>query len=195
MKSKTLALEKVASICGVSLKRVRRWVEKKGLRTHLLSQNEEVVNYDDLIDFLVQYNMPIPESVMPFKAKKILFIFSKEILDDVYIQFLISFFRRLKKEANFIVDYVSYGPNAKMKLMIFRPDLIVLDIGESEEDAIAISKFIKGTDEFRSIKVVAVAHSTICGDRKNIIENSGIDEVLPRSIEIRPMIRRIRGLF
>ena len=194
MKNQTLSLDQIASICGVSLNLVRRWIEKKGLKVDASDGTGEKVRHADMINFLVKFNMQIPDSIMPIKVKKILFIYSNASDDKLFMRFLINFLGQLKKEKRgFIADHISYGPDAKMKVMVFKPDLIILDMTEHEEDAVNMSKLIKSTEEFNSINLVAITGADLFERYKVSAQKSGIDEVLIGSVEIGPLAKRLMG--
>lgn len=193
MMQQTLSIEQVASICGVSLDRVKRWIGKLRLKTCPSLENTAAVLRHDLIDFLVQHNMPIPESLIPFAAKKILFVLSKEVLDDVYMQFVMLFFEKLKTEANCIIDYVSFGAEAKMKIMVYKPAVIILDVTGQGEDSLSILQIIRKTEEFCSIKVIALLRRDVQASTEEQISTLGVEAVMPRSIELRTLIEKIHS--
>ena len=87
----SLDIEQVASVCCVSVARVDRWIDVRGLRVSGQGECRNILS-SDLVDFLVQYNMPIPEIILPAQAKKILFVFKNETLEFIYVKFLIEFF-------------------------------------------------------------------------------------------------------
>jgi hypothetical protein len=185
MKNQTLSLVQIASICGVSLSLVRRWIEKKGLKVDLSEGMEEKVHHSDMINFLVKYNMHIPDSIIPIKAKKILFIYSNTANDKVFLKFLINFLGKLKKEkCGFIADHILYGHDAKMKIMVFNPDLIILDMTDGEEKAIEISKIIKSLDEFASVNILAITNEKIFKKCNILAKQYGIDDVIIGSADI-----------
>lgn len=193
MKNQALTLDQIASLCGVSLLRVRRWIEKKGLQVCSPDSSEEMVRHADLIDFLVKFNMPIPDSIMPFKAKKILFIYSNYSGERLFIRFLVHFLGQLKKEQrNLIADHVAYGPDAKMKVMVFKPDLIILDMTESDQEALAMWRQIKNTEEFSSSRLVAITGKGPLVEKKAAFEKEGIDEVVSSPVEIEQLAKRLR---
>ncbi|MDY0351000.1 MAG: hypothetical protein RBR09_07090 [Desulfobulbaceae bacterium] len=193
MKKRALSLEQIATLCGVSPGRVSRWIEKKGLQTLSSEGTEDMVLQADLIDFLVKYNMPIPDSIMPFQAKKILFIYSNFSDERLFIRFLVHFLGQLKKEQrNLIADHVAYGPDAKMKVMVFKPDLILLDMMENNREAIAMIRQIKNTEEFSSIRLVAITDAGLPGREKEGFRRHGIDEVVSNSTEINQLVRKLR---
>lgn len=193
MKNQAWTLDQIASLCGVSLLRVRRWIEKKGLQVCSTDGSEEIIRHADLIDFLVKYNMPIPDSIMPFQAKKLLFIHSNYSGERLFIRFLVHFLGQLKKEQrNLIADHVSYGPDAKMKVLVFKPDLIILDMMESDQEALAMWRQIKNTEEFSSSRVVAITGSGILEEKKAAFQKDGIDEVVSNPVEIEQLAKRLR---
>ncbi|MBA3014349.1 MAG: hypothetical protein KKD63_14580 [Proteobacteria bacterium] len=185
MKNKLLSIDQVANVCGVSPDRVRRWIEKRGLKTDPTNNTEEFVHHADMIDFFVKFNMPIPDSILPFKTKKILFIYDTNSDNKVFMSFLIEFLGNLRTENNnFITDHISYGPDAKIKLMVFNPDLVLLDMTENDNDAINMSIQIKSTEEFNKIKLVAITSDQLLELYKNRAVACGIDEILPYSMNL-----------
>jgi hypothetical protein len=194
MKNQALSLEQIASICGVSLKLVRRWIEKKGLKVDSSDGSGEKVQHADMINFLVKYNMQIPDSIMPIKVKKILFIYSNASDGKLFLRFLINFLGQLKKDKHgFIADHIAYGPDAKMKVMVFKPDLIILDMTGHAEDAVSMGMLIKNTEEFNSINLVAVTGAELFDRYSASAAKSGIDEVLIGSVETGPLAKRLMG--
>lgn len=195
MTGEILSVEQVASLCGVSIDRVRRWIGKRGLTSYSQDQATEGVERDKLINFLLQHNMPLPESIIPFKAKKILFVLASEMFNDLFIQFFMRFFEKIRKEANCIIDYIAYGPNVKMKIMIFKPHLVLLDTAGCGTDATNTARFIKNTDEFSMIKVISLVEKMPLGSNKHDIQNITVDAVVPRCIDIQSLIKKIESLF
>lgn len=189
--AKAIGIDQVANLCCVSVDRVRSWIER-GLLKSSLSMEFEKTRREDLVDFLVQYNMPIPDSILPVKAKKILFIFSSETLAYIYVSFLINFFRRLKKEENFISDYVSYGKNTKYKILTFMPDLIITDTIGAFDESLEVINFAKNVGGEKLLSIVKKKESS-----ENIekIKRAGADGVVERCIDINELIVHIRKLF
>ena len=189
--AKAIGIDQVANLCCVSVDRVRSWIER-GLLKSSLSLEFEKTRREDLVDFLVQYNMPIPDSILPVKAKKILFIFSSETLAYIYVSFLINFFRRLKKEENFISDYVSYGKNTKYKILTFMPDLIITDTIGAFDESLEVINFAKNVGGEKLLSIVKKKESS-----ENIekIKRAGADGVVERCLDINELIVHIRKLF
>ncbi|MEW6108729.1 MAG: hypothetical protein AB1632_06130 [Nitrospirota bacterium] len=188
-----LTLEQISLYCGIPIKRVANWVENKGLKLSKVEDSIRKVSLDELIDFLVRHNMPIPDPIIPLKVRKILFVFAGHlIMDEIVLKFLMKFFERLKREANLIVDYCSYGSLVKMKLLIFRPDLIILDVGSTDESC-ELCHLVKSSDEFEGIKVAAIVESSkINAGLKNRL---CVDALLPRCVDIKSLMENINQIF
>jgi len=195
MTYQTLNLEQTAAVCGVSLSRVKKWIGGRGLKVDTNDPDNAMVNHDDLIDFLIKYNMPIPESFIPYKAKKLLITYTSTDNNCSFIKFLVRFLGELKKETNFIVDHVAYGTDTKMKLMVFKPDLILLDMTINETDALDICRFVKETDEYSPVRLIGVSSDHLYKLHESIAMTYGIDKILNRSIEISPFIQNLKYFF
>jgi len=187
----SLDIEQVASLCCVSEARVHRWIETRGLKVNVQDESSNITS-SDLVDFLVQYNMPIPGIILPAKAKKILFVFASETLEFIYVNFLIKFFNKLKKDANFICDYIAYGKDAEYKLMTFVPDLLVTDTISAYPEAIKLNNYFR---DMGGNKILSIIDRGMTDqDRKNI-KLSGADAVVTRCIDINTLVEQVNGLF
>lgn len=186
-----LGIEQVASVCCVSEARVHRWIETKGLKASGQGENINILS-SDLVDFLVQYNMPIPQVILPAEAKKILFVFASETLEFIYVTFLIKFFHKLKNDANFICDCVAYGKDAELKLMTFVPDLLVTDTVSACTEAIKLNTYSK---EIGGNKILSIIDQGMDQEDIHKIQCSGAEAVVTRRIEINALVEQVNALF
>jgi hypothetical protein len=194
MNKRIMPLEQVAFLCGVSLERVRNWIGKGKL--HIAAgSGEEKVYVSDMIDFLVKHNMPIPDPIMPLNMRKVLFVYSDDFASKKFLGFLIDFYRQVKKNnLHFIADHTMYGPEAKMKVMVFNPHLVILDMTENDRDAALMARGIKELEEFSSIRLLAVVDPELFEGKRASATKCGIDEVLPHSADIGQLARRLLDL-
>ncbi len=192
-KDSLLSLEQISIYCDTPIKRINNWVEKKELNVSLDKGNIPMVHLDDLIDFLVRHNMTIPESIIPVKVRKILFIFEENLMkDEIVLKFLMRFLEQPTSEANLIVDYCTYGPMVKMKLLVFKPDLLILDAGTTVESC-EVCHLVKNSEEFEGIKVAAIVESVKINEE--LKERLGVDALLPRSMDIKILMKNINKIF
>lgn len=192
MKRQILNLDDVASICGVSLNRVRRWIEKRGIKVFKLRGGEETVRHEDFIDFLVRYNMPIPPAIIPFNAVKILFIHTKGVCGSGFIKFLVRFMAGVKNEGNYILDHITYGADAKMKIMIFRPDVLILDLTKASREAVTILRLVRENEEFSGTRIIGITEAEAGTGSHRYMRQSGFDALEESTGPITPLLMRIK---
>ena len=191
MIQKPISLEFAASLCGVSTRRARKWIDKHGLKAIQDETYGLVINPADLIDFLVKYNMSIPDAIVPKNTKKILFVYREGAEDKNFLRYLIGFIRQLRKtKSSIIADQVLYGPDVQMKIMIFKPDLIFLDAVDSISSVIAISRFINNSREFSNIRIVAYCDNEHNRKYLDILKSEGVDEIISNAGEIPSAAKR-----
>lgn len=185
-----LDFEQVAALCCVSQERVKKWVEKRCLES--LPTKSGQVRSDRLVDFLVQYNMTIPASILPVEAKKILFVFSSETLGYIYVTFLTHIFEKLREEENFISDTICYDQKVKYKILTFVPDLIIVDTIGAHEKALQLIDFSKKIGDAR---VLAIIEKDLSAKKIAQIKAANADGVVTRSIKINELVGTIHTLF
>ena len=186
----TLDFGQVASLCCVSRERVIGWVEKRGLK--LQEKGSVRIYCHDLVSFLMQHNIPIPASVLPVNAKKVLFIFSGETLKYICVTFLSHVFQKLKAEENFISDGICYDSQAKYKILTFAPDLIVTYTVCAFDNALKLIRFAKTTGECR---ILSIVEEKISVENRMQITAAGADGVVERSIEINALVEKMHFLL
>lgn len=69
MDNGTLTTGQVGRLCGVSLNLVKKWIDRGLLQgPRLPGSKHRRIRPSDLARFMVQYEMPIPESLRPYVA-------------------------------------------------------------------------------------------------------------------------------
>lgn len=141
-----LSLEQAASICCVSDERFARWIEK-GAVPVIDHGDRHLIRSHDLIQHLIRHNIPIPDRLLQGASKKILFILASEIVPPSLTSEIIWALYRLRKQTQYIFDFVSYDRNIELKIITFGPNSIVLLQGDStdQEPVRTIRRMINGT--------------------------------------------------
>jgi excisionase family DNA binding protein len=190
-KTPTLSLEQVAHICGVSLARVHGWIEKKGLK-FVMSRGEVKVAKEDLVAFLMQYNMPIPGGVLPMHSRKVLFIRpdkrGRKAGDD-FVRFLS---QQICRKTNCYIDSVTFGKSAEYKILTFLPDLILADAVNDNKEALHVIEFAKNIGGMRA---VALVRRNLAKEKKDQILAAGASEVLEKNSEWQELADCLNRVF
>lgn len=83
------------------------------------------------------------------------------------------------------------GKSAIDTLQSNAPDLILLDIGLPDIDGYEVHKRIREDSRFSRIKIIALSASVMKEDVEKIMA-AGFDDFLPKPIDIKSFIKRIR---
>jgi len=148
-----LRIEQVALLCGVSVARVGSWIEKNGLK-FIVSRGERKLRQEDLVGFLMHYNMPIPGGILPMNARKILFICPDKRGKKAGNKFFRLFSAQFCQKANCFIDSVTFGKGAEYKILTFLPDLILADAVNGDKEALDVIRFVKSIGGMRAVALV-----------------------------------------
>jgi hypothetical protein len=148
-----LRIEQVATLCSVSVARVDSWIEKNGLK-FMSAGGERKVRQEDLVGFLIHYNMPIPAGILPINARKVLFIYPERRGKKAAEAFLKLFAKHFCQKANCFLDAVTFGKAAEYKILTFLPDLILTDAVNGEQEALSLIRFINSIGGMRAVALV-----------------------------------------
>ncbi len=173
-----LRIEQVALLCGVSVSRVHSWIEKSGLK-FIFSGEERKVQREDLVGFLMHYNMPIPGGILPMNARKILFICPEKRGRKAGNEFFRLFSEQFGRNANCLIDSVTFGKGAEYKILTFRPDLILADAVNSDKEALNVIRFVKSIGGMRA---VALVRRNLAGAKRQRILAAGAHTVVERNV-------------
>ncbi len=172
-----LKIEQIATLCSVSVSRVRNWIEKNGLKA-LTSAGGQKVAQQDLVSFLIHYNMPIPKGILPVNAKKVLLVYSDKRGGKAGLQFLQMLSLKLGRQAYCLTDSTAYGKGAEYKILTFVPDLILADTMNAWEEALAVIRFALSVGGMRA---VALVRRNLAGTKKAQLYRTGAHAVIERN--------------
>jgi len=180
-----LKIEQVAILCGVSVSRVDNWIEKNGLKVVDRNENRKV-RQEDLVEFLLHYNMPIPKGILPVNARKLLLIYSAGRGRGAVYSFLKALSEKMGNKFRNITDSVTYGKSAEYKILNFVPDLVLVDAVHSDDDALSVVRFVRSIGGMRS--VVLVRRNMAVARRAELLR-SGAHAVIERNTGWKEMLR------
>ena len=182
-----LRIEQVAVICGVSVSRVDSWIEKNGLK--VVGMNEaRKVRQEDLVDFLMHYNMPIPKGILPVNAKKLLLTYAAGRGRGAVFSFLRALTEKIGGKSRYITDFITYGKSAEYKILNFVPDLVLVDAVHDDDEALGVVRFVRSIGGMRSIVLI---RRNMSAARKAEMVRSGAHAVIERNTGWKDMVRCI----
>ena len=146
-----LTTGEIADLCHVHLRTALQWIHDGKLKAYRTPGNHSRVKVEDFIGFLKQYNMPIPETLSGRgNSRKVL------IVDDD--ENMVSSMRRLfKKEPHFEIEAAYDGFEAGIKLLLFKPDLVILDMKMPGMNGYEVAQKIKHSANCEHTKIIGVS--------------------------------------
>ena len=141
----------VAKLCGFSPSAVLQWIRAGKLSAFSSPRGQHRVDPADLLTFLKENNMRVPPELSPEdKEFRILIVDDDESIHGVLKAML------LESRIPCKVDVALNGVIGCMKIPIFAPHLIVLDLVMPELDGVEMCRSVKGSQEFGDTKVLLI---------------------------------------
>ncbi|MBN2406242.1 MAG: excisionase family DNA-binding protein [Elusimicrobia bacterium] len=113
--------KEVGNLCGVDLTTVINWVKKGKMTAYRTAGGHRRIKLNDLLDFMKEYQVPIPRELEESARAKVLVIGDREdVLKSV---------RKVKDSllADYYIDFAADTFEAGNKLASFGPDIIIVD--------------------------------------------------------------------
>ncbi len=179
----TFTLAQAAKICGVSRVTIWRWVKANDLpATTTLGGHHRILKSD--LNLFLQEKVFVAGDAD--RRNRILIVD-----DDTFIQKLLC---RTIERCGFRVKACSNGFEAGIRVMQFRPHLIILDLFMPYMDGFQVCRLLKKDPETASIKIIAISgHS----DHANIerVLDCGADLFLMKPLGKTELIHQIDSLL
>ena len=155
----------ISKICDVYPTTVINWINQKKLKAHTTPGGHHRVTREDLIEFLKEYNFPIPQELLDIKKKKIFIVDD----DPTFLKLALKILSKNKDELD--VKTFEDGYNALIEIGKNKPDLIVVDIVMPVMDGPTFCKKIKEDENLSDIKIIAISGESVLDKSiKNLVD-------------------------
>ncbi len=141
-----LTIPKAAKICSVDRSTMHRWVTSGKINAYSTPGGHKRIQIKDLKKFFKDNQMPIELDDFEKESKKILIVD-----DDIVIQ---KFLKKLLSGPLMEIETVSDGFAAGIKLVTFKPHLIILDLSMPTMDGFEVCRNIKENHLTKHINVL-----------------------------------------
>ncbi len=150
MEKPPLTTGEIARYCHVTDRAVLKWIDEGKLKAYRTPGHHSRVSTEDFLQFLKQYNMPVPEEFQRSNKIKVL------IVDDDR-EMTNAIRRVLANRGIFEIDVAYDGFTAGHKFAEFKPDLILLDIKMPGVDGYEVCQQIRKDPNGKDVKIVVVS--------------------------------------
>ena len=141
----------IAKICHVTPATVGRWVDDGKLPSFTTAGGHHRVFKKNLISFLHQLNIPLPDIFKDSRPPRVLVVDDEAPVRKIIV-------RILKKLPGPIeIEEAADGFEAGRKVSNLRPDVVVLDIRLPGVDGLKILKDIRADSDLKNTKILAIS--------------------------------------
>ncbi|MCP4673364.1 MAG: response regulator [Desulfobacula sp.] len=180
------SIPQAAKICSVDRSTVNRWVTAGKIKSYSTPGGHKRILFKDLELFLEKNKMPIELTEYEEKKTKILIVD-----DDTGIQ---EYLKTILSGIFTDVEVASDGFEAGIKVMEFKPHLIILDLSMPMADGFDVCKTIKANPSTRKIKIlILTGYGTQENQTKAIA--LGADAFLTKPCPEKDLINQVERLL
>lgn len=191
MDEKALTTREIARYCDVTPRTVIQWIGDGKIVAYRTPGNHSRVKRKDFLKFLKNYNMPVPKELEGINGgsgrKKIL------IVDDDK-NMARSIKRVLTLKEDYELEMAFDGFDAGRKVVMFQPDLVILDIKMPGLNGYDVAKKIKEMPEISNTKIIAIS-AFFEQEGKDKILSLGAEACLDKPFSQEVLLQAIKDVF
>ena len=171
----------ISQICGVNPTTVQNWVKSKQLKAFQTPGRHRRVQREDLIEFLKEFDMPLPPELEAEDAQKI----PPTILivdDDEDVRNVIADALQSVDDGIHILK-ARNGVDALLTIGQTKPDMIILDVIMPNMNGFDVCKRLKANDNIRNVKIVGISGDHSPDVRERILA-AGADMFFTKPLDL-----------
>jgi hypothetical protein len=123
-KQRFLTIDEIATACCISSQKVEGWITGNLLKAGPTGEN--LVEAAEVVSFLVRNGMPVAQSLLPPKTRKILFITADKGAFQEKEQKIDHICQLLTTTCNILVEITCAGRQADLNILTFSPNVVVI---------------------------------------------------------------------
>ena len=178
-------IPKAAKVCGVGRSTMWRWVKSGNVKTAVTLGGQHRISKANLESFIAE-NQVYPLLSNSSSKEKILIVD-----DDIQIQEL---FTKVLSFNGYQTEVASDGFEAGIKIMSFKPGVILLDLHMPGMDGFEVCKKVKENPATAHIKILIITGYGSDENRDRIM-GAGADDYLAKPVSGTTLIEHVENLF
>ena len=181
--SKYIPVKVVAEYLDVSRQTVNKWIRDGKLKSCVLPSGQKKILRMDFLSYLKENNLPVDPDLVSQDQRKMVVIDD----DDKIINLFQRYFQKIS--SGWQIEYARDGMTGLLKIGVFRPDVVILDIEMPGMDGIEVCKKMQQDENLAHIKVVIISgFTTIYEDD---LEQLGIATILEKPFTFSELNERL----
>ncbi|MEM9102400.1 MAG: response regulator [Pseudomonadota bacterium] len=181
---KTFTTGEAAKLCNVNFRTVSRWVDRGYLEAYSLpGRGDRRITKEALITFMHKNGMPIPKALQ--QSQRVL------VIDDE--PGILKAIQRLLRREQYEVEIASSGFEAGVKLQVFSPAVITLDLRMPGMNGFEVLQYIRENYPDNAPKILVVSAEVQSNLDKAIA--MGADDVLQKPFTNEILVNKVKQLM
>jgi len=186
---KPLTTGDIAKYCHVTHVGVVKWIKSGKLKAYATPGGHYRIEKKDFKYFLTSYKMPIHEEYFHKDNPRILIVDDHAADVDLVTRHL------LEQNPNYGIESASDGYEAGLKVGVFRPNLVILDLVMPRVDGFEVCRRIKRGEKTKHIKVLAMtAHRNNQKYLEDILQ-CGAEACFTKPIDFAAFLKQVKKLL
>lgn len=173
--ARVFSSRQVGKMVGADPSSVNRWIDSGKLSAYRTPGGHRRVLYDDLVVFLQQCGMPLPDELLP-ENKRVLLVDTDEANLKATRRAL------LRADKTLEVETCASSVDALLHIGAHRPDIVVLDASMPGVDGVEVCQRLQSSADTRGVMVIAVAGKPTPALEKRLL-GAGAVALLPKPIK------------
>jgi excisionase family DNA binding protein len=184
---KFLTTSEVAQICGVAHTTVIRWIGEGKLKAHETPGGHRRIEQWDLVHFLKQFKMPVPDSLGDGRFRIL------AVDDEVKV---LSLMRKVFSKYPDEIDFCSTtsGMEALVMLGKSRFDLIILDVVMPDMDGLQVCITIKQNADISGVKIIVVTGHQLLEEQEEYLKRNA-EYIMRKPFSPSVLMEKVRALM
>jgi len=171
----------ISQICGVNPTTVQNWVKSKQLKAFQTPGRHRRVQREDLIEFLREFDMPLPPELEAEDTQKIcptiLIVDDDEDVRNVIADALQS------ADDGIHIMKARNGVDALLTIGQTKPDMIILDVIMPNMNGFDVCERLKANDNIRNVKIIGISGDHSSDVRERIL-SAGADMFFTKPLDL-----------
>lgn len=183
---KTYTTHEIAKFCGVYPTSVVNWINAGKLRSFATPGGHHRITRDDLLSFLREFKIPVPEELSGSSRVMI-------VDDDAELaRAMARAFER--RSRSFKTEVCHDGVEALIRIGQRPPDLVVLDVVLPKMDGVQVCRVLKSQPETRGIRIVAVTGKKLPFNESKLLD-AKVDGFFRKPLDVMELVGRAAALL
>lgn len=182
---KTYTTGEIAKLCDVNLRTVIRWIERGSLKGFKLpGRGNNRVQHKDLLAFLQEHKIPIPEDLKSERTNSILVVDDEEPIARAISRSL--------RGAGFSPIIASDGFEAAAKLWKSKPILMTLDLKMPGLDGYRVIDMVRESEDVADVKILVISALDEASLQRAL--DQGADAALQKPFDNEQLLAAVKDL-